>query len=157
FGPIAATWPARRQRRALAGPWSGSVAHEPLPDGLDPAYFMSAPSDQALGALRADERIILENLHAEHARLVTSLPGVGRRVFIDTQWHAPWELKLACDTLWIDTDRSLCTLTWRGQAKTEGPSQPGRVVVGMEKAGVPLSWANVEPLLRSRPAVVAVP
>jgi hypothetical protein len=151
FGPIAPTWPSRREKLArLARPWSGSFASEPLPEGLDPLYFMAAPRDQALAALRADERIVLENLHLEHPRLATNLPGLEPRVFIDAPSHSPWELKLTCDTLWIDTDRSLCTLTWRGQAQVDGPTPAGRMVVAMERVGRTLAWAQVEPQLRAR-------
>jgi hypothetical protein len=145
FGPVAADWPARKERSArLVRPWA--VSSEPLPDGLDPRYFMAAPRDQALSVLRADERIILENLHTDHPRFVTNLSGIEPRAFIDSQGRPPWELKLTCDTLWIDTDRSICTLTWRGQAHVDSPLQPGRVVVAMEQAGRPLSWLEVEPL-----------
>ncbi len=48
------------------------------------------------------------------------------------------------DTLWIDTDRSLCTLTWRGQLAIEHPAARGRILVGTAKVGRPLSWSEVE-------------
>jgi hypothetical protein len=151
FGPIAPSWPARLERIARLGrAWTGADPDEPLPDALDPTYFLAAPRDQMLTTLRSDERLVLENLHAEHPRLVTNLSGTEPRVFIDTPQHPPWELKLKCDTLWIDTDRSIATLTWRGQAKSDGRGQPGRVIVAMEKAGKALAWPSVEASLRSR-------
>ncbi|MEP7123286.1 MAG: DUF2169 domain-containing protein [Byssovorax sp.] len=145
FGPIASTWPTRRMYLArLAGPWTeDAFADEPMPEGFDSRYFLVAPRDQALGALRPDERIILENLHPELPRLVTNLPGVEPRAFVDGPERAPWELKLTCDTLWIDTERSICTLTWRGQLRLEGREQVGRVIVAMASAGHALSWADV--------------
>ena len=51
---------------------------------------------------------------------------------------------MAADTLWIDTDRSICTLTWRTRVAVEGPAQPGRVVIGMEMVGQRLSFADLE-------------
>jgi hypothetical protein len=150
FGPIAASWPTRRQRLGRhAGVWSeAALTREPMPEGIDPSYFMSAPRDQALTVLRPDERIVLENLHPKHARLVTSLPGVEPRAFVELPHQAVTELPLVCDTLWIDTDRSICTLTWRGQLALQRPTQEGQVVVAMAKAGRALTWAEVEPLTR---------
>jgi hypothetical protein len=119
-----------------------------MPEGIDPSYFMSAPRDQALTVLRPDERIVLENLHPKHARLVTSLPGVEPRAFVELPHQVVTGLPLLCDTLWIDTDRSICTLTWRGQLALQRPTQEGQVVVAMAKAGRALTWAEVEPLTR---------
>ena len=55
FGPIASTWPLRRERlgRRAFG------RDEPLGDDFDRAFFQDAPSDQQLGVLRDDERLEL--------------------------------------------------------------------------------------------------
>jgi hypothetical protein len=39
---------------------------------------------------------------------------------------------MRADTLWIDTDRALCALTWRAQIPLSHPKEPGRVVITME-------------------------
>jgi hypothetical protein len=147
FGPIAAEWPARRTRLGpLAGSWSlAALADAPVPKSLDPLYFMSAPPDQYLDELRANERLVLENLHPDHPRLVTSLPGYEPRAFVERARGPVTELPMTCDTLWIDTDRSVCTLTWRGQLTLDGAGEEGRVVVAMEMLGRPLDWSAVEP------------
>ena len=145
FGPIAEEWPARRERLArVGGRWSSS---EPISDALDPTFFMAAPADQHLDELRANERIVLENLHPEHARLVTSLPGLEPRAFVDRGMGNVSELAMTADTLWIDTDRSLCTLTFRAQMAL-GEKPDGRVVIAMETLGRPLAWSDVEPATR---------
>ncbi len=148
FGPIGADWPARRSRLGRnAGSWSASsLRGAPLPEGIDPLYFLSAPPDQILDELRANERLILENLNPEHARLVTSLPGWEPRAFVERPGAPVTDLPMACDTLWIDTDRSICTLTWRGQITQDHATQDGRVVVAMETVGRPLAWSAVEEL-----------
>ena len=56
---------------------------------------------------------------------------------------APRDLVMTADTLWIDTDRALCTLTWRGQVAVDGPAQQGRVLVALEEAGQHLTWADI--------------
>src|SRR5262249_29885161 len=68
--------------------------------------------------------------------------------------HAPVaELAMTCDTLWIDTDRAICTMTWRARFALNERDQPGRVVIGMELHGHPLTWAD---LMRGPPERSAV-
>jgi hypothetical protein len=154
FGPIAASWPARQMKLGrLQGQWSEQLLTSlPMPEDIDPSYFMAAPADQQLEALRSNERILLENLHPEHPRLVTSLPGVEPRAFVERPGSAPRELSMTCDTLWIDTDRGICALTWRAQIPLSRPQEAGRVVIAKGEIGQRLAWAEVEMLLRSRAA-----
>ena len=150
LGPIAPGWPERRERLRqhaqafLSGAWAGQA----LPDDLDLGFFNAAPRDQQLDALRDNERIVLENLHPEIPRLVTNLPGVRPRAFAEIPGSPPRELGMVCDTLWIDTDSGLCTLTWRGQLALE--RQDGRIFVVMEQAGQRVSWDDVERLRAHR-------
>lgn len=131
FGPIAAAWPARARRlpqhlAELPSDW----CDRPLPEGLDPSYFNVAPSDQQVAQLLPDEQIHLEYLHPKHSSLTTRLPGVAPKVVVERA-GGPEELMMTPDTLWIDTDRALCTLTWRGQIRLERADAQGRVVVSM--------------------------
>ena len=48
----------------------------PLPADLDNGFFNVAPPDQQTDAIRANERVVLENLLRDHPRLVTSLAPV---------------------------------------------------------------------------------
>ncbi|HEY4121723.1 MAG TPA: DUF2169 domain-containing protein, partial [Byssovorax sp.] len=156
FGPISPTWPMRQARLGRrADAWARRHSFdEPMPEDLDPTYFLSAPWDQQVDALRPNERIVLENLHPDHARLVTSLPGLEPRVFVERGPGAPHELALRCDTLWIDTDRAICTLCWRGQVPLDRAHEGGsgleplrRLVVASAMLGQRLAWSDVEPLL----------
>lgn len=152
FGPIAPSWPQRRHALGrLAATFSlASWQNELYPADLGPGFWSSAPPDQQVGAIRDNERIILENLNSAHARLVTSLPGVHPRAFVDWGLAAmPRELSLTCDTLWIDADNALCTLTWRGVVPLQNPAQAGRVLIDMERPGQRLSWAD---FVRAAPA-----
>jgi hypothetical protein len=111
FGPLAAQWSVRRDRLGpRAGVFSEMHLHQHVLGGdFDPLYFQAAPRDQQLESLRPDERIVLENLHPEHPRLVTSLPGHTPRAFVHGPGNAGTAIPLRADTLWIDTDRGLCT------------------------------------------------
>ncbi len=135
YGPIAADWPNRMTKlgRLGAGFFARGWGSRPLPEGVDYAYFQAAPTDQQTGELRAAERLVLENLHPEHARLVTNLPGIKPRVIAERGNGAREEVGLMTDTLWIDTDRGLCTLVWRGRISLRDAAEPGRIVVSMEE------------------------
>lgn len=136
YGPIAPSWPSRQSRLgALARIFSPSHWHAaPLPEGLDPSFFNVAPPDQEVHELRADERIVLEGLHPDHARLVTNLPGLRPRAVIERATGQREALELVADTLWIDTTRGLCTMVWRGRVALSHPAEAGRVVVTMVDA-----------------------
>ena len=152
FGPIPPRWPQRLEklgRYAASWPpldWTSG----PLPGDLDLGYFNVAPPDQQVTALRDNERIVLENLHMEHPRLVTALAGVRPCAFVEGRAGSPFRLPMHPDTLWIDTDRAACTMTWRRQLPLERPDEPGRVIVAMEMPGQTFTWADVSPLIAAR-------
>ena len=154
FGPIASSWSQRREKLderaadALRGAWDGE---SPWPE-LDADYFQTAPPDQVIDELHADEAIVLENLHPDHPDLVTRLPGVRPVVRVEAPDLPAWELPLVADTLWIDTDRSICTMTWRGQIPLQERDPPGVIRVGLEEPGQPVRWPS-----SSRPARPAAP
>lgn len=137
FGPIAPTWPERRRKlpRAVSDPGEAFWRDQPMPEGLDPAFFNVAPPDQQLDALADDERIALDCLHAAHPSLVTRLPGAAPRVLVELGGASAAELALRADTLWIDTTRGICTLTWRGQLPIERPDRVPRIIVDTDKDG----------------------
>ncbi|UQA56566.1 DUF2169 family type VI secretion system accessory protein [Polyangium aurulentum] len=131
FGPIPPAWPLRRDRlgrhAALADPreWH----RQPMPADMDLGYFNVAPPDQQIAAIDDDVRIALEHLHPERLLLVTRLPGLRPKALVDRPGGPPLRPALRADTLWIDTDRALCTLTYRGQVPLSHPDEAGRVLV----------------------------
>jgi hypothetical protein len=159
FGPIAADWPQReaRLRHHRAG-WSHhAFAQRPLPDDLDPEYFNAAPIDQRLTELAPDQEIILEHLHRDHPRLVTRLPGLRPQAF--ASWPVPQEIAMVADALWFNTERAVCTVTWRGQLPLVSPNEPGRVLVALTGMRQKLTWDDVERLgqMLVAPAPAAAP
>lgn len=139
FGPIASGWPQRLDKLGRhAGSWSlTDVGKSPVPQDIDPAVFSCAPVDQQTATLREDERLVLENLHPDHPRLVTSLSGARPCAMVESLGVAPYAVPLRADTLWIETDRAICSLTWRGQVRLQHANQPGRVTVTMERRSTP--------------------
>lgn len=133
LGPVPAHWPSRAARlgRSLAAPprsWNGAA----LPDDLDPQFFQEAPADQHGTPIRPDEPLKLLCLHLRHSYLATRLPGVSPSVVVDRAGRAPEEVAMVGDTLWIDTDRALCTLTWRGRVRLSHAGEGGVVRVTAE-------------------------
>jgi hypothetical protein len=148
FGPIASTWRLRREKlgRRAEG-WSDDGWPQiPLDDDFDGEFFQAAPPDQQIESIREGESIILEYLHPDHPRLTTALAGVHPHAFVEVPGAPAHDLVMTADTLWIDTDRSLCTVTWRGQVAVDGPSQAGRVLIAVEEPGQRLTWANIASL-----------
>ncbi|EYF05450.1 DUF2169 family type VI secretion system accessory protein [Chondromyces apiculatus] len=150
FGPMAPTWPVRREKLGLnaASFTTSSLAYAPLPEGFNYAFFNVAPPDQWVDALRDNERIVLENLHPDHPRLVTSLPGIRPRAFVDGRQGATQALEMRPDTLLIDTDRGVCSLLFRGILPLSHASESGRVLIAMEQGLQTLTYADVERMAR---------
>lgn len=143
YGPLGATWPERFARlgpRGLAGVVLGD---EPLDEGVDISYFNVAPVDQQTELLRDDEQLMLEGLHAQHERLVTCLPGVRPSVYLARPGAEPIAVSMRCDTLWIDTDRALLTLTWRGAVNLATRDEEGRVYIARTQRGERLGAQDV--------------
>jgi hypothetical protein len=158
FGPIAPTWRARRKLLDEAAtfwaygiardPESGAPPLGPAPPKFDFTFFNAAPPDQQIDMLTPGTPIELENLDPDHPVLQTRLAPMKPQVF---RVPAPGEkgrveeIILRCDALWIDTDRGVCVLTWRGVAEV-GDGR-GRLVVVADPAGKKLRWERVEKLL----------
>ncbi|MFT3774918.1 MAG: DUF2169 domain-containing protein [Minicystis sp.] len=148
LGSLASSWRIRREKlgRRAEG-WSDDGWPQiPLDDDFDGEFFQAAPPDQQIDTLHDDESLVLEYLHPEHPRLATKLPGLHPHAFVDVPGAAPHDLVMTADTLWIDTDRAICTVTWRGQVAVDGPAQAGRVIIALEEAGQRLTWPVVASL-----------
>lgn len=130
LGPIAPNWPSRiaclRQR---ATHWDfRSWFEQPLPADIDIAHFNAAPHDQQRSTPFGEDSIYLQHLHPRHSQLSTRLAAVTPMVTVD-RGTGPEQLKLRCDTMLIDTDRSLIMLLWRAQVVLEHSAQTCKIVV----------------------------
>jgi hypothetical protein len=154
FGPVPAAFPDRRKRlgRHGAGRAEARLLDAPFPEDFDFGYFNAAPPDQQLPLLRDGERVVLHNLHRDHPRLITALPASRPRAFAERAGAAAGEVDLRCDTLWIDTDRAICTLTWRGQISLATRDEVGRVLIALEDPDACLLYEDVLALAGPPPA-----
>jgi hypothetical protein len=153
FGPVAPRWPGRR---AKLGRHAGSFPprrwqEELVPEDLDASFFNAAPPDQQVERIEPGAVLLLEHLHPQHPRLVAELSKARPRAFVDRGGGLE-EVSLTCDTLWIDTDRAVCTLTWRGQIGLHGPGDEGRVTFLLDQPARPLAWPEIQRQCARRPA-----
>lgn len=147
FGPIPATWPTRQELvpEELRGWLDADLSEREVPADWNWAYFNVAPKDQQLDEIRSDERIHLEHLHPEEPMLDTRLPGHRPCVFIERP-DGPKRLTMKGDTLWIDTNRLVQTVTWRGQIALDWQPEAVDVLVAMDGSGKQLDWEQVQQL-----------
>jgi hypothetical protein len=166
FGPLAASWRALQSPRAQETLiWSQRlrVALGPAPAGLDPPALNAAPRDQQLPELLPAAPLVLENLHPRFPHLETRLPSIVPRVFhVDAATGQPREVQVRIDTLWIDTDREVFVVSWRGAVPIAAPASTGagtgRVVVAGHPAGCTVTFDEVDGLTRTgRPSQAPPP
>lgn len=134
FGPIPPTWPQRWAKlgRHAASFGPSFLRAAALPDDLDRSFFNAAPADQQLAELPEDGRLVLWNLHPQIPRLVTQLPAIRPRATLEGR-GGHHSLPIRGDSLWIDTDRGIATMTFRGQLALERAEEPGRIVITLEE------------------------
>ncbi len=153
LGPIPLGWRALRLGLGDAGLlWASraGLAPGPPPAGFDFRVFNAAPAEQQLDELAPGTDVLLENLHPEHPVLSTWLPPLRVRMFRRAPGsEASVEIPVRCDTLWIDTDRGLLTLLWRGAVLLEGvdEAEAGRLVITAEVDGEQVGPIEVDRML----------
>lgn len=119
FGPLHPDSPERRRMlgkeygaayRRTRAPW--------LAEDFDWSYFQAAPPDQRLaGYLRGDEEVTLLHLHPSAQTASFRLPGLRIRVVVEDARGRAQEARMHLDTLFIEPDAGIVTLTWRGHAE----------------------------------------
>lgn len=123
YGPISQTWP---QRAAKMGTYDDVWLKQYwpwFPPDCDWTCFNSAPEDQQLpGYLRGDEYLYFENMHPDHSKYQSKLPGWRVRCFIEERVRASIhfrEVPMHLDTLFVDMDEEQINLVWRGVAPVQ--------------------------------------
>jgi len=144
FGPLAPSWPERKEKiDTREGDWDPKVWHtKPLAPWVDASFFHVAPTDQHVDRLTGDERIQLEHLHPEYHRFSTRLAPTHPHAVVHKAGNTSMDVDLRCDTLVIDTDRRVCTLTWRGSVPLAYAEESARVELSMGHKPRPSSLSN---------------
>jgi uncharacterized protein YjbI with pentapeptide repeats len=118
--PIGASWKSRRRFLGTYDERWQRTRFPWLAEDFRFAYFNEAPEDQQIdGHWRGDEQIFLTNLHPERSVVRSALPGLVPRVFVEhgegsTRAGTFEEIRVALDTITVDSDRGLALCVWRG-------------------------------------------
>ena len=144
FGPLA---PFSAERQSKLGTYGADYLDRRwpwFPEDFDWHYFNAAPRAlQKDGYLRGDEPLVLENLHPDHPRYASSLPGLRVRCFVTRSGEGEEErfdeVEMRLDTLWVDADAERLVLLWRGWTAVadEDFEELGAVFISAEAAADP--------------------
>lgn len=96
------------------GPSPTPALLEDYPLGFDFAAFSRAPASQRLAELSGREEVVLTGLSERAAVLRFRLPKKAPVAWVDTVDERGSPMDLTCDTVWIDTDRQLVVMAYRG-------------------------------------------
>lgn len=143
FGPLGLDW---QQRAGKLGTYDQKWIESRwpwFPEDMDWTYFNAAPGDQIIGRyFRGDEKVVIENMHPEHVKIETTLPGFRMRCFIEK--HAEGkeifkEVKTRLDTIWLFPEQEMGVLIWRAvtEVKNEDAEEISAVFVPMESLKEP--------------------
>ncbi len=144
FAPVSHTW--ARRKRLIGGnrkPLEQEVAD--VEQGIE-AYFQSAPDDQQTDKWTGHEKIVLEGLSRSHGVRVLELPGVRALALVERKAGPRLELALECDTIFIDGDAEVISLTWRAALPVDDRATLLGTVfaAGLELAGQPVPWPDLD-------------
>lgn len=145
LGPIAPYWPPRRRLLRNLEPSLLAVPEPALPDTFAWSFFHAAPPDQRCSFFEGNEWVVLEGLHPEHPRFESQLPNVRARARIYGADSTGFrEIGLSADTLWVDGDRSLCCVLWRGNFEVESDEMlaSAQIFAGLEMPDRPIPWPD---------------
>jgi hypothetical protein len=152
LGPVAPSWPNRSGHLSERDrEWLSRPAEEPRPSAFPAHFFQAAPVDQWLDRpLSENERILLEGLHDELPRLVSTLAGPEARAWVVGASGEP--VRLEGDLLVIDTDRALVTLTARAALPIDERTTSVHVLIFDAARGERVDQAQIEAILeRAKP------
>jgi hypothetical protein len=126
------------------GPRETPAVPEEHAEGFDFSAYNSAPRSQRVATISPGSVIELEGLSARAGRQVIQLPGLAPRAYGDSPGFRGRPIELRCDTLWIDTDRELVVMVWRGVVEVNDEiGELERVTISLERADKPRDLAAI--------------
>ncbi len=143
IGPIPANAPSRLNLLTpVARQWLHALElgqrGGPVPEGFHFAFFNVAPSDQQVNEVAPGAAVVLENLHPSHPMFTSRLPlTVPRLTALDPGTGARIDLATRLDTVWLDGDREVATMTFRATGEVTRPDLAVPVSVELEAPSPP--------------------
>lgn len=130
LGSLSPYWPVRADRLKPHEEQAWSRSPINLPPNFSWDAYSAAPPDQRIqGFFQGKERIYLEGFHTRHRVIDAVLPGVlaSGHVFFRNGQSSP--VPMVADTVRVDLDRWLVSVTFRGHVPSPSP-EPTDVVFG---------------------------
>ncbi len=139
FGPISASWPARK--RLLKGITRKQLDAKlaELTDDFPFEYFQSAPRDQQIRALEGPRVDRSRGLNARHPMLHMRLPWARAAAVVYGPGIPCRPFELTADTLFVDGDAERCSITYRASIPLAGErviAEASRSPPGSRRRGV---------------------
>ena len=129
--------PRNGRRRGIGpatGMLEGGILVMTLPSTCDGEHFNAAPADQRLPIWPEVPRLVLDGLHPQHAHLETELEGFALCASLRSHGAMARSVPLDPDTLVIDADRGLATLSARASIRVARFDLEEELVVTCERA-----------------------
>lgn len=146
-GPLSALHPDRHPFSAIQIDGAAALEHVALPADFDFGFYNAAPFEQQIAAISPGMPIALHGLMPDASTFRGQIPSMWPRIFLADERRGGGlrEIQLVCDTLWIDTDRALCELTFRGTlALGHRDHLPARLVATLSDAFERPDLARIE-------------
>jgi uncharacterized protein YjbI with pentapeptide repeats len=141
FGAISGRWQTRKRLLRNLDAAVLDQSEPALPDTFAWSYFHVAPPDQRCPFFEGTEWLVLEGLHPEFQRFESQLPSALGQARVYSTSHSEFEtVPMFADTLWVDSDRSLCCVSWRGNFEVQQDVSPLQIFAGLEMPGRPVPW-----------------
>lgn len=127
------------------GPTLTPALQEEHPLGFDFGAYNTAPASQQQDAIPHGAKLLMTGLSARADRLALKLPDAAPVMWVDTLEERGNPLALKCDTVWIDTDRELVVMVYRGLMDVPSLEFDGvaQVTLALAKGGVVPELADV--------------
>jgi hypothetical protein len=112
FGPIGRSWSPRYQLAGTYGQHWLDTTFPAFPPDFNLAYYQAAPEDQQMPYPKGGERVFLDNLSPQ-GQVTFTLPEIELPVVFFYQNGETLKQKAMIDTITLEPDDGLFTLTWR--------------------------------------------
>lgn len=105
--------------------------------GFDFSVYNQASKPNRVARISPDAVIELHGLSERSPHLSFQLPNLVPHIFVERSGRSPARVDMRCDTLWLDTDRELCVLVFRGTLGIGEGNSIERLIVSIESAAEP--------------------
>ncbi|MBW2458574.1 MAG: DUF2169 domain-containing protein [Deltaproteobacteria bacterium] len=118
-------------------------------EDFDYACYNAAHPLQRTDSIDPSAPLRLIGLSRHCSERFIKLPGLAPQAWVNDRFRGVRPVELTADTLWLDVDRELAVLVWRGDVEViENGSELERIVVSLDRAERPRSHEQVLPLLQ---------